>query len=95
MGLNRSVIQSFSPLTLSTGGDGTHAVVAESGIGIGLFSGSSAFANGRDATGRAATGAESTITATQRTIRGDNPGGYGAAATDGAAIFAMGGPSST
>jgi hypothetical protein len=38
---NGGVIQSFSPLTLRTGGAGSHAAVAESGGSINIFNGSS------------------------------------------------------
>lgn len=89
--LNGGVIQSSSPLTLRTGGAGSHAAVAESGGTINIFSGSSITTTGTNASGLAATGINSAITAANFTLSATNFGSFGAGADDGAVINVNGG----
>ncbi len=89
--LNGGTIQSFSPLTVVTGGLSSDGVVAMSGGSITLFNGSSVRTTQQDAIGLIATGTDSSITADNVTILATNFGGYGAAADNGASVTLNGG----
>ena len=90
--LNNGVIQSFSPLTLITGGGSSNAARAESGGSISLFSGSSVTTNG-NAVGLSALGAGSSITALNTTVSTAGTSSHGASATQGSSQIILTGGS--
>lgn len=87
--INGGVIQSFSPLTVSTGGANAIGAQAFAGSQINIFSGSSIRTSGINADGIASSGAGTLVTATDTTVT-LLTGGYGVIAGSGGAIVLSG-----
>jgi outer membrane autotransporter protein len=84
------IIQSFSPLTLITGGAGSSGALAGTSSSITIFSGSSITTTGNNAPGLVATGS-ATLTATNTTISTTQAGSIGAQVTFGGRLSLTGG----
>lgn len=89
--LNGGMIWSTGPVSLATGGDGAHAVVALSGGFIDLHTGSVVRTAGSEASGLIASGDGALITASDLNVVATNFTSYGAAAEDGGTIILNGG----
>ncbi|SNS57298.1 outer membrane autotransporter barrel domain-containing protein [Tardiphaga sp. OK246] len=84
--LNNGIIDSFSPLSVITGGSASHAAYAQSGGSITLFSGSSVSTTGGGGVGLFATGINSIVNATDTTVFTTGSNAYGVEAAQGGTV---------